>query len=108
MLQPREADVPVLILVFVVLPVLAYFLLGKWNDAVSKKARASVLAQCAAEEAFTVETMACPDVMSPGPSLRTMPYWRPAPSFRQEFHECATCHAPAKTRCSRCKSVRYW
>ncbi|TVU33240.1 hypothetical protein EJB05_25030 [Eragrostis curvula] len=107
MLQPREADVPVLIVVFVVLPVLAYFLLGKWNDAVSKKARASVLAQRAAEEAFTVEAMACPDVISPGPSLRPMPYWRPAPSFRHEYHECATCHAPAKTRCSRCKSARY-
>ncbi|KAK3152606.1 hypothetical protein QOZ80_2BG0161210 [Eleusine coracana subsp. coracana] len=108
MLQPREADVPVLILVFVVLPVVAYFLLGKWNDAVSKKARASVLAQRAADEAFTVETMSCPDVISPGPSLRTtMPYWRPVPSFKHEYHECATCHAPAKTRCSRCKSVRY-
>ncbi|OEL36097.1 Ubiquitin carboxyl-terminal hydrolase 15 [Dichanthelium oligosanthes] len=107
MLQPREADVPVLFLVFIVLPVVAYFLLGRWHDAASKKVRVSVLAQRAAEEAFRVETMACPDVMPPGPSLRTMPYFRPAPSFRQEFHECATCHAPAKTRCSRCKSVRY-
>jgi ubiquitin carboxyl-terminal hydrolase 36/42 len=107
MLQPREADVPVLFLVFIVLPVVAYFLLGRWHEAASKKARVSVLAQRAAEEAFRVETMACPDVMPPGPSLRTMPYFRPAPSIRQEFHECATCHAPAKTRCSRCKSVRY-
>ncbi|XP_039834931.1 ubiquitin carboxyl-terminal hydrolase 15-like isoform X2 [Panicum virgatum] len=107
MLQPREADVPVLFLVFIVLPVVAYFLLGRWHEAASKKARVSVLAQRAAEEAFRVETMACPDVMPPGPSLRTMPYFRPAPSLRQEFHECATCHAPAKTRCSRCKSVRY-
>ncbi|CAL5059186.1 unnamed protein product [Urochloa decumbens] len=107
MLQPRAADVPVLFLVFIVLPVVAYFLLGRWHEAASKKARVSVLAQRAAEEAFRVETMACPDVMPPGPSLRTMPYFRPAPSLRQEFHECATCHAPAKTRCSRCKSVRY-
>ncbi|CAL5022916.1 unnamed protein product [Urochloa decumbens] len=107
MLQPRAADVPVLFLVFIVLPVVAYFLLGRWHEAASKKARVSVLAQRAAEEAFRVETMACPDVIPPGPSLRTMPYFRPVPSLRQEFHECATCHAPAKTRCSRCKSVRY-
>ncbi|XP_062218727.1 ubiquitin C-terminal hydrolase 15-like [Phragmites australis] len=107
MLQPREADVPALFIVFIVLPVLAYFLLGRWHDAVSKKARVSVLAQRAAGDAFRAETMACPDVISPGPSLRTMPYLRPAPSVRHEYHECATCHAPAKTRCSRCKSVRY-
>lgn len=107
MLQPREADVPALFLVFIVLPVVAYFLLGRWHDASSKKARVSVLAQRAAEEAFREETMACPDVMLPGPSLRPTPYFRPAPSLRQEYHECANCHAPAKTRCSRCKSVRY-
>lgn len=107
MLQPREADVPALFVVFIVLPVIAYFLLGRWHDAVSKKARVGVLAQKAAEEDFKVETMACPDVVLPGPSLRPMPYLRSVPSFRPEYHECATCHGPAKTRCSRCKSVRY-
>ncbi|CAM0946006.1 unnamed protein product [Alopecurus aequalis] len=107
MLQPREADVPVLFVVFIVLPVIAYFLLGRWHEAVSKKARVGVLAQKAAEEAFEVETMACPDVILPGPSLRPMPYLRSVPSLRSEYHECATCHGPAKTRCSRCKSVRY-
>lgn len=107
MLQPREADVPALFVIFIVLPVIAYFLLGRWHDAVSKKPRVSVLAQRAAEEAFKVETMVCPDVILPGPSLRPMPYLRSAPSLRPEYHECATCHGPAKTRCSRCKSVRY-
>ncbi|XP_062223625.1 ubiquitin C-terminal hydrolase 15-like [Phragmites australis] len=107
MLQPREADLPVLFLVFIVLPVLAYFLLGRCHHAVSKKARVSVLAQRAAEDTFRAETMACPDVILPGPSLRSLPYLRPASSLRHEYHECATCHAPAKTRCSRCKSVRY-
>ncbi|KAL5212300.1 hypothetical protein ABZP36_023147 [Zizania latifolia] len=107
MLQPREADVPALFVVFIVLPVIAYFLLGRCHDAVSKKARVSVLAQRAAEEAFKVETMATPDVILTGPSLRSMPYLRSAPSARPEYHECATCHGPAKTRCSRCKSVRY-
>uniref|UniRef100_A0A0D9VE78 USP domain-containing protein n=1 Tax=Leersia perrieri TaxID=77586 RepID=A0A0D9VE78_9ORYZ len=104
MLQPRESDVPVVFVVFVVLPVIAYFLLGRWHDAVSKKARVSVLAQRAAEETFKVETMATPDVMLPGLSLRPMPYLRSAPSARPEYHECATCHGPAKTRCSRCNS----
>lgn len=99
---------PVLFVVFIVLPVIAYFLLGRWHDAVSKKARVSVLAQRAAEETFKVETMATPDVIMPGPSLRPMPYMRSAPSARPEYHECATCYGPAKTRCSRCKSVRYW
>lgn len=107
MLQPREADVPALFVVFIVLPVIAYFLLGRWHEAVSKKARVGVLAQKAAEEAFEVETMACPDVILPGPSLRPMPYLRSVPSLRNEYHECATCRGPAKTRCSRCKSVRY-
>ncbi|VAI45899.1 unnamed protein product [Triticum turgidum subsp. durum] len=107
MLQPREADVPALFVVFIVLPVIAYFLLGRWHDSVSKKTRVGVLGQKAAEEAFKVETMACPDVILPGPSLRPMPYLRSVPSLRSEYHECATCRGPAKTRCSRCKSVRY-
>ncbi|KAG8058590.1 hypothetical protein GUJ93_ZPchr0002g26219 [Zizania palustris] len=107
MLQPREADVPALFVVFIVLPVIAYFLLGRWHDAVSKKAKVSMMVQRASEEAFKVETMASPDVILPGPSLRPMPYLRSALSARPEYHECATCHGPAKTRCSRCKSVRY-
>lgn len=29
-------------------------------------------------------------------------------SKSKELHVCARCLSPAKTRCSRCKSVRYW
>ncbi|KAJ8493902.1 hypothetical protein OPV22_015623 [Ensete ventricosum] len=66
-----------------------------WNEAAKKKARISILAQLAAEEAFQVEAMASASVLPVSPSSRT------------GFHECARCLAPATTRCSRCKSVRY-
>lgn len=97
MLQLQEAHVPALFLVFVVLPLVTYILLGIWGEAAKKKARISVLAQRAAEEALRVEAMACADVIMPT-----------SPSLRHGFHECAMCLAPATTRCSRCKSVRYW
>lgn len=99
MLEPREGDIPILFLVLVVLPVVAYILLGKWSDATKKKERVNLLAQLAAEEALRAETMAVaativPSVVSPKPKCG--------------LHECAQCFSPATTRCSRCKSVRYW
>ncbi|XP_058101095.1 ubiquitin C-terminal hydrolase 15-like isoform X2 [Magnolia sinica] len=95
MLKPREADIPALFLVLVVLPLVAYILLGKWNEAAKKNARIGMLAQLAAEEAFRVEAMATASVIPVGSSSKT------------GFHQCARCFAPATTRCSRCKSVRY-
>ncbi|MQM09721.1 hypothetical protein Taro_042599 [Colocasia esculenta] len=95
MLEPREADIPALFLFLVVLPLVTYILLGKWNDATKKNARISMLAQLAAEEALRVEAMATSDVISAGPSQKIGPY------------QCARCFGPATTRCSRCKSVRY-
>ncbi|XP_068666951.1 ubiquitin C-terminal hydrolase 15-like [Aristolochia californica] len=97
MLEPREADIPVLFLFLVVLPLVTYFLLGKWNETSKKKARISMLAQLAAEEAFQVEAMATASVI---PSVVRSP-------SKSGSHECARCLAPAITRCSRCKSVRY-
>nr|POE69647.1 ubiquitin carboxyl-terminal hydrolase 15 [Quercus suber] len=58
MLEPREADIPVLFLVLVVLPLVAYILLGKWSEVTKKRERISLLAQLAAEEAFKAEAMA--------------------------------------------------
>ncbi|KAJ4916008.1 Ubiquitin carboxyl-terminal hydrolase 15 [Raphanus sativus] len=147
MLEPRGADIPILFLVLVVLPVVAYILLGKWSHISEKRGRANLLAQMAAEEAFRAET----DVNENRRSLRfetvaaatesraprnrtktTAPAW--TGSVRSEFvagvsgsvaelrpddsvaaatcgvpegHVCARCLNPAKTRCSRCKSVRY-
>ncbi|KAJ7948861.1 Ubiquitin carboxyl-terminal hydrolase [Quillaja saponaria] len=95
MLEPREADVPVLFLVLVVLPVVAYIFLGKWSEAAKKKERISLLAQLAVEEAFRAEQMAVADVITPV-----------SPS-KSELQMCARCFAPSRTRCSRCKSVRY-
>ncbi|WOL00726.1 ubiquitin carboxyl-terminal hydrolase 15-like [Canna indica] len=95
MLQPREADIPALFIFLVVIPLFTYILLGRWNEATKKKARISILAQLAAEEAFQVEAMASADVLPVLPSSRT------------GLHECARCFAPATTRCSKCKSVRY-
>lgn len=96
MLRASEADIAALLLVLVVLPLVTYILLGIWNETSKKKARICMLAQLAAEEALRVEAMASADVIPAGPSLKTV------------FHECARCFAPATTRCSRCKSVRYW
>ncbi|KAJ8616659.1 hypothetical protein MRB53_036031 [Persea americana] len=95
MLKPREADIPALFLVLVVLPLVTYIILGKWSEAAKKKARISMLAQLAAEEAHRVETLATATVVPAASSPKT------------GFHFCARCSSPATTRCARCKSVRY-
>ncbi|XP_022734243.1 ubiquitin carboxyl-terminal hydrolase 15-like isoform X2 [Durio zibethinus] len=95
MLEPREADIPALFLVLVVLPLVAYFLLGKWSEASKKRERISLLAQLAAEEALRTETMAATGVI---------PH---VPSSKNGLHACARCFGPATTRCSKCKAVRY-
>ncbi|XP_078176698.1 ubiquitin-specific protease 15 [Carex rostrata] len=116
MLEPRQADVPTFILVLVVLPIVTYILLGKWNAAVRKRARVSDLAHLAFEASSRVGVeahMACPDVLIPAvpviPAVVTLPTGPVVPSLRGNgyYYECATCLAPATTRCSRCKSVRY-
>ena len=96
MLEPRETDLPALFLVLVVLPLSIYILLGKWSEAAKKKERISLLAQLAVEEALTAEAMAAASVMPLVPALKN------------GIHVCARCSGPATTRCSRCKSVRYW
>ena len=96
MLEPREADIPALFLVLVVLPLVAYCLLGKWSEASKKRERISLLAQLAAEEALGAETMAAAGVI---PLV---------PSSENGSHVCARCFGPATTRCSRCKAIRYW
>ncbi|KAK1322421.1 Ubiquitin carboxyl-terminal hydrolase 15 [Acorus calamus] len=95
MLEPREADLPALLLVLVVLPLVTYILLGILNEASKKKERVSMLAQMAAEETFRAETTTTTRVISLVPPSKT------------GIYECARCFAPATTRCSRCKSVRY-
>lgn len=97
MLEPRETDIPALFLVLVVLPLVSYILLGKWNEAGKKKERVGFLAQRAAEEAHKAQTM-------PAVSITPTPLV-PLPS--SAIHQCARCHSPATTRCSQCKSVRY-
>lgn len=96
MLEPREADIPALFLFLIVFPLVTYILLGKWSEVTKKKKRVSLLAQLAAEEAFKAEAMATASVM---PLVS---------SSKSGNHECARCFGPATTRCSRCKSVRYW
>ncbi|KAH0653940.1 hypothetical protein KY289_031618 [Solanum tuberosum] len=97
MLEPRETDIPTLFLVLVVLPLVSYILLGKWNEAAKKKERVGLLAQRAAEEANKTPTMSAVSI-TPVPLV-------PLPS--SATHQCARCHSPATTRCSQCKSVRY-
>lgn len=93
MLQPRQADIPALFLVLVVLPVVLYILLGKWSEASNKKERINLLVEEAFVESFRPEAMATTTVIPPP----TTAFW-----------ECARCHGAATTRCSKCKSVRYW
>ncbi|CAH8388932.1 unnamed protein product [Eruca vesicaria subsp. sativa] len=144
MLEPRGADIPLLFLVLVVFPVVAYILLGKWSDSSEKRGRANLLAQMAAEEALRAETevnvnrgVRFEAVATENRGLRTHTKAVPAASgavragfvagasgivaeqrfdsvaatsvvpINNEFHVCARCFNPAKTRCSRCKSVRY-
>ncbi|XWS10230.1 hypothetical protein CRYUN_Cryun39dG0057500 [Craigia yunnanensis] len=95
MLEPREADIPALFLVLVVLPLVAYFFLGKWSEASKKREKISLLAQLAAEEALRAETMAASSVI---PLV---------PSSKNGLHVCARCFGPSTTRCTRCKAVRY-
>lgn len=96
MLEPRESDIPALILVLVVLPLVAYILLGKWSEIATERNRINLLAQLATEEALKTDEMAVADVIPP------------ISSSKNGFHVCARCSSPARTRCSRCKSVRYW
>ncbi|TKY49298.1 Ubiquitin carboxyl-terminal hydrolase 15 [Spatholobus suberectus] len=65
MLEPRESDIPVLFLVLVVLPLVAYILLGKWSETTKKRDRINLLAHLAAEEALRAEEMAVADVIPP-------------------------------------------
>ncbi|KAL5997568.1 ubiquitin-specific protease ubp15 [Asimina triloba] len=97
MLEPREADIPALFLVLVVLPLVTYILLGMWNEAAKKNAKIGMLAQLASEEAFRVEALTTASVI-PVPVVS---------SLKSGLHPCARCFSPAKTRCSRCKTVRY-
>ncbi|PIN23230.1 Ubiquitin carboxyl-terminal hydrolase [Handroanthus impetiginosus] len=95
MLQPRETDIPALFLVFVVLPLVSYFLLGKWSETARRKERISLIADEAAEESLLVNDMAVGSVM-------------PVVHFPNSgIRQCARCFVPAATRCSQCKSVWY-
>lgn len=95
MLEPRETDIPVLLLFLVVLPLVTYFLLGKWNESAKNKERISLIAQRAVEEALVVEDMS---------SASGFPLV-PLPNIRS--NQCARCSGPATTRCAQCKSARY-
>ncbi|KAI3467192.1 hypothetical protein Pfo_023855 [Paulownia fortunei] len=95
MLEPRETDIPALFLVFVVLPLVSYFLLGKWSETAKRKEGISLIANGAAEEALRVDDMAVGGVMP----VVHLP--------NSGIHQCARCFGPATTRCSQCKSVWY-
>ncbi|XP_020965084.1 ubiquitin carboxyl-terminal hydrolase 15 [Arachis ipaensis] len=108
MLEPRESDIPLLFLVLVVFPLVAYILLGKWSETTKKRDRISLLAQLAAEEALRAEEMAVPDLIPLVTSSKIASKSELHPlSKKSEHHQCARCSAPSKTRCSRCKAVRY-
>ncbi|KAL1569860.1 ubiquitin-specific protease ubp15, variant 2 [Salvia divinorum] len=95
MLEPRETDIPALLLVFVLLPLVTYFILGKCSEISKRKERISLIASGAAEEALQVNHMAVGGSM---PAVHMA---------NNVIHQCARCFGPAGTRCSQCKSVWY-
>ncbi|KAK6114748.1 hypothetical protein DH2020_007017 [Rehmannia glutinosa] len=94
MLEPRETDIPGLFLVFVVLPLVSYFLLGKWSETAKRKEGINLITR-AAEEALQVDNMAVGVVMP----VMQLP--------NNMIRQCARCFGLATTRCSQCKSVWY-
>lgn len=92
MLEPRVADLLVLLLLLVAFPLATYIFLGKWSEAARRNERVAWLAQQAAAEALTAESM-------------TVSNFTPK---KGGFHQCARCLAPAITRCAKCKLARYW
>lgn len=134
MLEPREADIPILFLVLVVLPVVVYILLGKWSEASEQRGRINYLSQMEAEEALRSEVVATASKVLRGKTVAGASGFLRADivdaaaigSLRAEtvaaasgvpvmvrskskpLHVCERCLSPAKTRCSRCKSIRYW
>ncbi|KAK1362392.1 Ubiquitin carboxyl-terminal hydrolase 15 [Heracleum sosnowskyi] len=96
MLEPKETHVTALVLFLVVLPLVAYFLLGRWSEVSKKKERLGLLTQCAGDEVFTTDSVT---------AATFIPLVLPLPEIN--VHECARCYATSTTRCSRCKSVRY-
>ncbi|XP_073020421.1 ubiquitin carboxyl-terminal hydrolase 15-like isoform X1 [Primulina eburnea] len=95
MLEPRDIDISALFLFFIALPLVAYFLLGKWSEATKRKSKICVIAKRAVEEALRVEDMAVGCVVP----MVSLP--------NNGFHRCARCFGAAATRCSHCKSVWY-
>lgn len=96
MLEPRESDIPFLFLVLVIIPLVSYFLLGKWSEITKRKEEISLIASGAAVEAPQVNDMAVGSIV-PAMHLSNI-----------GTRQCARCLGPATTRCSKCKSVWYW
>ncbi|XP_073142932.1 ubiquitin carboxyl-terminal hydrolase 15-like isoform X2 [Henckelia pumila] len=95
MLELRRTDIWTSFFVFIVLPLVTYFLLGKWSEASRRKERINLIAKQAAEDALQVEDMAVGSVIP----LTSVP--------NDGRHKCGRCFAPSTTRCSQCKSVWY-
>ncbi|KAG2268582.1 hypothetical protein Bca52824_063137 [Brassica carinata] len=109
----QGADIPILFLVLVVLPVVAYILLGKWSD-ISEKEEGLICwlrwqlkkiglenqdqdcSFCGSVRADFVAELR-PDSVAATCGV----------PINNQGHVCARCFNPAKTRCSRCKSIRY-
>ncbi|ERN02447.1 hypothetical protein AMTR_s00096p00169340 [Amborella trichopoda] len=97
MLQQRESQAPALLLALILITSFTYFLLGKWKEALNRRERIRKLADSVAEESLRVEETTSLNAAS-----------SPAYSSFNGSLTCARCFSPATTRCSRCKSVRYW
>ncbi|XP_047325129.1 ubiquitin carboxyl-terminal hydrolase 17-like [Impatiens glandulifera] len=92
-------------------PLFFFFLRRRWQRYVARKEEINRLLILAAEEAARVEleftadyyTSSVPSFIPP-PQQQPQP---PTPTPPPQQYICAVCSAPTKTRCARCKAVRY-
>ncbi|KAG5223345.1 hypothetical protein OIU76_002049 [Salix suchowensis] len=89
----RFSSLVVLVLCVVIIPLGCFIIRCKWRSAVARKEEIKRLLVLAAEEAARAEFEAAA-------SYGTVP-------VLTNNYQCAVCFCPTKTRCARCKAIRY-
>lgn len=107
----RDLGFPYLVvfLVLVVQFVIGFFVRRRWRRSAARKEemrRLHVMVAAEEEEAAKAEVEA--SSASGYASSSSLISGPPLVSAPLQYHECAVCFSPTTTRCSRCKSIRYW
>ncbi|XP_047316349.1 ubiquitin carboxyl-terminal hydrolase 19-like [Impatiens glandulifera] len=99
MLVGRDLGFSYLVLIFSFIgPVFFFLVRRRWRRSVARKEEIKRLLILAAEEAARVEVEATADYYT-----NSVPLFIPLPVH----YQCVVCFSPTKTRCARCKAVRY-